>query len=120
MRDLCGSSCLRLAAQVKKLLRCVVQIAKAPEARAMLAALAASATAEGVRAAMFGMRDLVFAPAPASAPGGPEAGGAAAAWQQAHPLCRGYMLGCLTLLLVLYLTARHGAVQLAAPMPIGL
>ena len=89
----------------------------------MLAALAASATAEGVRAAMFGVRDLVFAPAPApagGAAGGPEAGGAAAAWQQAHPLARGYILGCLMLLLVLYLTARHGAGQLAAPLAVGL
>lgn len=88
----------------------------------MLAALAASATAEGVRAAMFGVRDLVFAPAPApaSAAGGPQAGGAAAAWQQAHPLARGYILGSLMLMLVLYLTARHGAGQLAAPVAVGL
>lgn len=89
----------------------------------MLAALAASATAEGVRAALYGMHDLVFVPTAHVKSGGAaeaDADGVAVAWQQAHPLCRGYVLGSLMLLLVLYLTARHGAGQLAAPMPVGL
>ncbi len=87
-----------------------------PEARALLAALAASATAEGVRAALHGMRDLVFAP-PAAVDGS-HADAGASGWQQAHPLCRGYVLGSLTLLMLLYLTSRHCAGLLAAPMPI--
>jgi len=92
------------------------QIAKVP-ARALLTALAASATAEGVRAALHGMHDLVFAPPAAINGSHPEDAGASG-WQQAHPLCRGYVLGSLTLLMLLYLTSRHCAGLLAAPMPI--
>ena len=93
------------------------QIAKVPEARALLTALAASATAEGVRAALHGMHDLVFAPPAAINGSHPEDAGASG-WQQAHPLCRGYVLASLTLLMLLYLTSRHCAGLLAAPMPI--
>ena len=76
-----------------------VQIVKVPEARKLMVMLAATATAEGVRGSLLGVRDVLLGHSCDSA--------AKAGYSWLHlPQQQLYVLICMVFTVVLYLTAR--------------
>ena len=89
----------------------MLQVAQVPQARALLASLAATVVAEGMRTGLFSMRDLVLGTpvvndaSPSSLPG-----------LLSMPHRRLYVMLAVALAIVLYFTSRQVG-KLATGMP---